>query len=96
MNQEFNMNRMDISKPENFSRTRDSTAECGVYNSKLMLNTFGSFATTFVHGPVTFNPPIGKIDKLTFSWYNSAGVLLNNSDCEWSGSVQIVEAVNIS
>jgi hypothetical protein len=96
MNQEFNMNRMDISKPEDFSRTRDSTAQSGVYNSKLMLNTFGSFATTFVHGPVTFNPPIGKIDKLTFSWYNSAGVLLNNSDCEWSGSVQIVEAVNIS
>lgn len=94
LNEEFNMNRMDISKPENFSKTRDTTAQTGVYNSKLMLNTFGSFATTFVHSPVTFNPPIGKIDKLTFSWYNSAGVLLNNTDCEWSGSVQIVEAVN--
>uniref|UniRef100_A0A6C0AMJ1 Uncharacterized protein n=1 Tax=viral metagenome TaxID=1070528 RepID=A0A6C0AMJ1_9ZZZZ len=95
LNEEFNMNRMDISKPENFSKTRDTTAQTGVYNSKLMLNTFGSFATTFVHSPVTFNPPVGKIDKLTFSWYNSAGVLLNNADCEWSGSVQIVEAVNI-
>ena len=94
LNEEFNMNRMDISKPENFSKTRDTTAQTGVYNSKLMLNTFGSFATTFVHSPVTFNPPIGKIDKLSFSWYNSAGVLINNTDCEWSGSVQIVEAVN--
>jgi hypothetical protein len=94
MNEEFNMNRMGISKPENFARTRDTTAQSGVYNSKLMLNNFGSFATTFVHGPVTFNPTIGKIDKLSFSWYNSAGVLLNNTDCEWSGSVQIVEAVN--
>jgi len=96
MNEEFKMNRMDISKPENFSRTRETTAQSGVYNSKLMLNTFGSFATTFVHSPVTFNPVVGKIDKLTFTWYNSAGVLLDNTDCEWSGSVQIVEAVNIT
>jgi hypothetical protein len=94
LNQEFNMNRIDISKPENFSRSRDTTAQSAVYNSKLMLNTFGSFATTFVQCPVTFNPPVGKIDKLTFSWFNSAGVLLNNGDCEWSGSVQIIEAVN--
>lgn len=94
MNEEFNMNRMDISKPENFSKTRDTTAQSGLYNSKLILNTFGSFATTFVKSPVTFNPVVGKIDKLTFTWYNSAGVLLDNADCEWSGSVQIVEAVN--
>ena len=45
---------------------------------------------------VTFNPPIGKLDKLSFSWYNSAGVLLNNNDCDWSGSVQIVETVTAS
>ena len=94
LNEEFKMNRMDISKPENFSITRDTTAQSGVYNSKLILNTFGSFATTFVQSPVTFNPVVGKIDKLTFSWYNSAGVILDNADCEWSGSVQIVEAVN--
>jgi hypothetical protein len=94
MNEEFKMNRMDISKPENFSKTRDTTAQTGLYNSKLILNTFGSFATTFVQSPVTFNPVVGKIDKLTFSWYDSAGVILNNADCEWSGTVQIVEAVN--
>jgi len=94
LNEEFKMNRMDISQPENFARTRDTTAQSGVYNSKLILNTFGSFATTFVHSPVNFNPLVAKLDKLTFSWYNSAGVLLDNADCEWTGSVQIVEAVN--
>ena len=94
LNEEFKMNRMDISQPENYSRTRDTTAKSGIYNSKLILNNFGSFATTFVHSPVTFNPLVGKIDKLTFTWYNSAGVLLDNADCEWTGSVQIVEAVN--
>jgi len=94
LNEEYNMNRMDISQPENFSQTLDTTAQSGLYNSKLMLNNFGSFATTFVHSPVLFNPVIGKIDKLSFNWYDSKGVLLNNNDCEWSGTVQIVEAVN--
>ncbi|NBP66930.1 MAG: hypothetical protein EBU66_20075, partial [Bacteroidetes bacterium] len=96
LNEEYGMNKMDISQPENFSQTQDTTAQSGLYNSKLMLNSFGSFATTFVQSPVTFNPPVGKLDKLSFSWYNSSGVLLNNSDCEWSGSVQIVESVTAS
>jgi hypothetical protein len=96
LNPEFGMNKMDISQPENFAQTLDTTAQSGLYNSKLMLNTFGSFATTFVQSPVSFNPLIGKLDKLSFSWYNSAGVLLNNADCEWSGSVQIVESVTAS
>ena len=94
LNPEFKMNRLDISQPENFARTQDTTAQSGVYNSKLILNNFGSFATTFVHSPVNFNPTVGKLDKLIFNWYNSAGVLLNNADCEWTGTVQIVEAVN--
>lgn len=96
MNEEFGLNKMDISQPENFAETLETTAQSGRYNSKLILNSFGSFATTFVQSPVTFNPPVGKLDKLSFSWYNSAGVLLNNNDCEWSGSVQIVETVTAS
>jgi hypothetical protein len=90
------MNKMDISQPENFAQTHDTTAQSGLYNSKLILNNFGSFATTFVQSPANFNPTIGKLDKLSFSWYNSSGVLLNNHDCEWSGSIQIVEAVTSS
>jgi hypothetical protein len=96
MNEEFGLNKMDISQPENFAETLETTAQSGRYNSKLILNSFGSFATTFVQSPVTFNPPVGKLDKLSFSWYNSAGVLLNNNDCDWSGSVQIVEIVTAS
>ena len=96
MNEEFGLNKMDISQPENFAQTLETTAQSGRYNSKLILNSFGSFATTFVQSPVTFNPPVGKLDKLSFSWYNAAGVLLNNNDCDWSGSVQIVETVTAS
>lgn len=96
LNKEYNMNCMDISQPENFAQTLDTTAQSGLYNSKLLLNNFGSFATTFVQSPVLFNPPVGKLDKISFNWYDSTGNLLNNNDCEWSGAIQIVESVNIS
>lgn len=95
MNPEFNMNKMDVSMPENFTQTLDTTAQSGLYNSKLLLNNFGQYATTFVQSPVNFNPTLGKLDKLSFSWYDSNGNILNNADCEWSGTIQIVEAVNI-
>ena len=93
MNPENSMNAIDISQQENLSRTRDATAQSRVYNSKLLLNTFGSFATTFVQNPITFNPPVGKLDKLSFSWYDINGNVINNADCEWSAAIQIVESV---
>jgi hypothetical protein len=96
LNEEFNMNKMDVSQPENFARTREATAQTGIYNSKLLLNTFGQYATTFIQNPVTFAPTIGKLDKLSFSWYDSKGTILNNIDCEWSGTIQITELVNTS
>jgi hypothetical protein len=43
-----------------------------------------------------FNPPIGKLDKLTFTWYDITGAIIDNSDCEWSGSIQIVETMDVA
>jgi hypothetical protein len=94
LNPEFNMNKMDVSMPENFTQTLDTTAQSGLYNSKLLLNNFGQYATTFIQSPVNFNPTVGKLDKLSFSWYDLNGNILDNADCEWSGTIQIVEAVN--
>ena len=96
MNPEYNMNRLDISKKENFAETRDTTAQGQLYNCKLILNNFGAYATTFVQNPVTFSPPIGKLDKLSFYWYDVTGTLINNAECEWSGAIQIVEQVESS
>jgi len=95
MNPEFNMNRLDISQPENFAETHDATAQTQLYNCKLLLNNFGSYSTTFVQNTVNFNPPIGKLDKLSFSWYDITGNLINNDECEWSGAIQIVETVDV-
>lgn len=96
MNPEFNMNRLDISQQENFAQTHDTTAQTQLYNCKLILNNFGTYATTLIQNPVNFNPVIGKLDKLSFSWYDVTGTLINNVECEWSGAIQIVEKVDVA
>jgi len=96
MNPEFSMNRLDISRQEDYSVTHDPSAESQLYNCKLLLNTFGTYSTTFIQNPVVFNPPIGKLDKLSFSWYDSNGNLIDNSECEWTASLQIVERSDIA
>jgi hypothetical protein len=95
LNPEYNMNRLDISRRENFQQTKDPVAENQLYNCKLLLNTFGNFAQTLVQNPVFFNPPIGKLDTLSFAWYDVAGVLINNNDCEWSATIQITERTDV-
>ena len=96
MNPEYNMNRLDVSRQENFSATQDPTSEAQLYNCKLLLNTFGSYAQTVVQNPVFFNPPIGKLDKLSFQWFDVTGTLINNADCEWSAVLQITESVMVA
>ena len=96
MNPEYNMNRLDISRLEDFSVSHDTTAESQLYNCKLLLNSFGTYSTTFVQNPVDFNPPIGKLDKLSFAWYDSNGNLIDNSQCDWSAAIQIVERSDIA
>jgi hypothetical protein len=96
MNEEYDMNRLDITTKEDLQATQDSTAQPHIYNCKLILNNFGTFATTFVQNPVTFNPMVGKLDKLKFSWYDITGQLIDNTECEWSGAVQIVEKMDIA
>ena len=94
LNEEHNMNTLDISRRENFATTHDTQAESKLYNCKLMLNNFGTYATTLVQNPVFFNPPIGKLDKLTFTWYDPTGAVIDNTECEWSGAIQVVESVD--
>lgn len=96
MNDEYNMNRLDISRQEDFAVSHDTQAESRLYNCKLMLNNFGTYATTLVQNPVMFNPPIGKLDKLSFSWYDVTGAIIDNTECEWSGAIQVVESMDLA
>ena len=91
LNPEYDMNRMDTSAKEQLSATQEPTGATKAFHAKLLLANFGSFAQTLISNPLSFSPPLGRIDKLTFQWVDVAGAVIDNSDCEWNAVVQIVE-----
>jgi len=96
LNDEFDVNRVDTTGKEKLSATLESTGATKAYYGKLLLAPFGSYAQTMVMNPITFNPPLGRLDKLSFSWYNvNTGTVIDNSDCEWNAVIQIVENIDI-
>jgi hypothetical protein len=88
---EYNINTLDITEKEDLTKTRDSTGSIQEYFGKLLLGDFNTYSRTFVSNQVTFNPPVAKLDKLSFEWLTSAGVRLDNNDCEWNASLAITE-----
>jgi len=95
LNNEFDVNRVDTSAKENLSATHESTGSTKAYYGKLLLAPFGSYAQTMVMNPIAFNPPLGRLDKLTFTWYDTTNTVIDNSDCEWNAVVQMVENIDI-
>jgi hypothetical protein len=91
MNREFDMNRMDTGAKENLSATLETTGFTKAFHGKLLLAPFGSYAQTLVSNPISFYPPLGRMDKLTFTWVDVTGATIDNGDCEWNAVVQIVE-----
>ena len=87
------MNKMDFGGKENLRETTDSTCQINGYNGKLLLNTFGNYAQTIIQNPAYFNPPILRLEKLTFQWFDTAGILITNEECDWNTAIQIVEDV---
>ena len=93
LNPEYDMNRMDFGGKENLRETNEPTGSILGYNAKLLLNTFGNYAQTIIQNPVYFNPPLLKLDKLSFVWFDTAGTAITNAECEWNAAIQIVEAM---
>jgi hypothetical protein len=91
LNQEQNMNRVDYTSREHLDRTLDTQGTVETYYGKLLLNTFGNYATTFVGNPVEFNPPIPRLDRLQIQWVDPTGNVLDNPDCEWNAVLRIIE-----
>jgi hypothetical protein len=91
LNPEYKMNMLDFSAKEDLAITRDSTGQVQYYYGKLLLNNFNSFSQTMVTLPVQLTPAVGKLEQLYFQWTDANGIQINNADCEWSVTVQIVE-----
>ena len=95
LNEEFDVNRVDTSGKEKLSATLESTGNTKAYYGKLLLANFGSYAQTMIMNPISFNPPLGRLDKLTFTFYDRTNTVIDNLDCEWNAIVQIVENSDI-
>jgi hypothetical protein len=95
LNDELNMNTIDVSNKENLTLNRDTFGESNKYYGKLLLNSFGSFAQTFIQNTKTFVTPLGKLDKLTFKFYDTNNQLLTNSDCDFNIVVEIGESIDV-
>ena len=76
---------------ENYNITLESTGEVNKYNAKLLLANFGNYSQTAIQNPIQFNPPLSRLDRLTFTWVDINGNVIDNNDCEWSACLQITE-----
>jgi hypothetical protein len=96
LNPEYNINGMDAGGKENYTKTREPNGTTNQYYCKLLLTSFGGNATTFIHNPITFNPPLNRLTKLQFQWVNTTGAVINNIDSEWDMTVNVTENSDIS
>jgi hypothetical protein len=95
LNPEFNINRMDSGSKENYSKTREPSGITDQYYCKLLLTSFGGNATTFIHNPIQFTPPINRLSKLQFQWIGADGAIINNNDSEWDMTINITERIDM-
>ena len=95
LNPELNMNTVDASAKEYLNQSQDTFGQSGAYFAKLLLNTFGSYCQTFVQAPKIFNPALGKLDKLHFTWMDKNGITIDNADCEFTVVLQVTETVDV-
>ena len=93
LNPELNINALDVGAKEDYESSREGSGITSRYYCKLLLTNFGGNATTFIHNPITFDPPIQNLTKLQFQWVDSTGAIIDNNDSEWSITVNIKESV---
>ena len=93
LNPEFNINRLDAGGKEDYKTTRQTTGTTNQYYCKLLLTSFGGNATTFIHNPIMFNPPLYKLTNMNFQWFDQSGAVITNEDAEWNMTVSITETM---
>ena len=95
LNPEFNINKMDAGGKEDYKTSRLPTGTTNQYYCKLLLTNFGGNATTFVHNPITFNPPLFRLNKLAFQWIDAKGNVIDNNDAEWNMTINVTERTEL-
>jgi hypothetical protein len=94
MNDNEMMNTVDHTDLEDTKVVQDPTGQVSHYFGKLLLNSFGCYAQTFIEAPKHFHPILGRLDRLSFEWTDRHGNILNGPDaasCDWHMTVRIIE-----
>ena len=98
LNDTERMNDVDHTYLEDVPTSQDSTGQVSHYFGKLLLNSFGSYAQTFIEAPKLFAPVLGRLDRLNFTWTDRHGNPLTGPDaasCDWHMSLRITEIVEV-
>ncbi len=96
LNESLSMNVLDTTNRENLSTTQESTGEVKKYFSKLLLGGYGNYSGTVIGTTVSFNPPVGKLDKFVFNWVDIDGNVIDNTDCDWSAVLLVNESDQVA
>ena len=103
INSEQSFNNMDVSMPENYNISNETTGQTKLMYAKILTGAIGDteISQTCIQNPILFTNTLGKLDKLSFKIYlddiNLTPMWLfypfaNQLD-EWSATFQIDEEV---
>lgn len=71
INEEQGFNNMDVTMPENYNITNDTTGQVKMFSAKILMEGLGNtgISQTVIQNPTLFETPLGKLDKLSVKIY---------------------------
>jgi hypothetical protein len=103
LNPEQSFNNMDVSGPENYTVSNETTGQVKLMAAKILLQGVGTgeSSETAIQNPIVFDTPLGKLDKLIFKMYYDDKALtplwqfipFDIGINEWNATFQIDEEV---
>jgi hypothetical protein len=71
LNTENSMNNMDIAMSENLTISQETTGQINLMAAKILMQGVGTgeISETAIQNPIIYDPPLGKLDRLSFKLY---------------------------
>jgi hypothetical protein len=71
LNTELSMNNMDIAMNENYAISNETTGQVNLMAAKILMQGVGTgeVSETAIQNPIVYDPPLGKLDRLSFKLY---------------------------
>ena len=106
LNTEYSFNNMDISGPEDYNISNETTGQVKLVAAKILMQGIGTGeeSQTAIQNPIIFETPLGKLDRLTFKLFLDNKSLtplwqaypFDPGFNEWNATFQIDEEVALA